>query len=440
MNMTRKALTTTAALGALTLALTGCSGSSSQTADTDWSFPETAPEAEISVLSILDLQADGAQEIVDAFNEEYPSITVDWRTVAFDDVNSAVDSQVSSANGEPDVYWADQPRIAALAARGLAADLTHAFADYEDEFDPEIYDSGVYEDSLWALPITSSTQLLYYNADLLDAADLPHPSSEIDERMTWEELIEDAIVAREAGAQYGFSFGQPDTYYQLQPLAEELGGSNGISEGDELVPDVTSDEWVEAMDWYQSIYERGASPRGALNNYADVDPAFANGQIAYAVEGPWLYLELVDSDLENWGVAPQPAFEDGEAKTATGSFSLAMNPHSTNKEAAAVFMRWMAVENGFSDHLPYPELPGTETGKQNYFEREAFDGERGREAAEIMNYESAETAVGRPKTVGYIELETIMGQAFSDIRNGTDVRQALEDAQEQVERSWVKYQ
>lgn len=440
MKLQRRLITAVSIATATTLTLAACSGGAQQGSSNEWSIPEDAPDAEITVLSILDLSADGAQDVVDAFNEDYPSITVDWRTVAFDDLNSAVDAQVSDGNGVPDVYWADQPRIASLAARGYTEDLTEQFEPFADSFDQATYDSGVYEGSLWAVPFSSSTQLLYYNKELLDAAGLDYPSPDIDDRMTWDTLIEAAIDAKDAGAQYGFSFGQPDTYYQLQPIIEQLGGESGISGEAGLDLNITSPEWVEAMQWYQDTFESGASPQGSLNNYADVDAAFGNGQIAYTVEGPWLYLELADSDFESWGVAPQPVFEDRTPITPTGSFSLAMNPSSEEKEAAAIFMHWMSVEDGFTDNLPAPELPATPSGQANYFERPAFDSEQGNDTAQISEYETTHTAVPRPSSVGYIEFETIIGQAFSDIRNGSDVAQALEKADDQIQSAWKKYE
>ena len=53
---------------------------------------------------------------------------------------------------------------------------------------------------------------------------------------------------------------------------------------------------------------------------------------------------------------------------------------------------------------------------------------------DIITYELQNTAVGRPRTVGYVAFETVMNKAFSDIRNGAEAKAALDDAQGQLER------
>jgi multiple sugar transport system substrate-binding protein len=40
--------------------------------------------------------------------------------------------------------------------------------------------------------------------------------------------------------------------------------------------------------------------------------------------------------------------------------------------------------------------------------------------------------VSRPRSIGYVAFEEVMNRAFSDIRNGADVRSTLEQAQNQL--------
>ncbi len=179
---------------ALTAGLAACSkgGSHPGSDSSGWSIPSTDPTATIKVLSILDLKADHMQPVVDAFEKAHPTIKVDWQTVPFDSLNSTIDARVTNKGGDPDVYWADQPRISALAARGEAEDLTDAFSGAKDDFDATAYNAGLYKDRLWALPIANSTQLLYYNKDLLAKAHLTASSPDVAHRLTWEQLAADA--------------------------------------------------------------------------------------------------------------------------------------------------------------------------------------------------------------------------------------------------------
>ena len=431
-----------AAVSSAALLSTGCSADAQPevgTSGSGWSVPTTDPTATIKVLSILDLKNDHMQAVVDAFEKAHPTITVDWQTVPFDALNSTLDARVANKGGDPDVYWADQPRISALAARGEAEDLTAAFAASKASFDPTAYDAGVYQDKLWALPIANSTQLLYYNKSHLEKAGLTAPSASVDQRMTWEQLTIDAKKAKDAGARYGFLFNQFDRYYQLEPLPVQLGGSPGASGNGNLTPDFTSEPWVKAFTWYGSLFAEGIAPKGVTPE--QTDPAFLAGQAAYMVGGPWLLPELKDSDVK-WGVAAQPVFEGGKPATPTGSWSLGMNPFSKNKEAAAVFLKWMAIDegSGYIRHRSDPELAASPEGKKIYFAKDVFKSPAGQDAAKIIDFETSNTAVNRVPTIGYIEFETILNQAFADIRNGADAATSLTKASDSLKTAWQKYQ
>ena len=427
-----------AALSTAGLLAAGCSGPSDtpESSASGWSVPSTDPTATISVLSHLNLKADRMQEVIDAFQKEHPTIKVNYESVPFDSLASTIDARVANKDGNPDVYWADQPRISALAVRGEAEDLTNAFSSSKPNFVPTAYDAGVFQDKLWALPIANSTQLLYYNKTLLKKAGLTNPSASTDQRMTWEQLTADAKKAKDAGAQYGLLFGQFDRYYQLQPLPMQLGGSAGATGDDNLTPDISSEPWVKGFTWYRDLFANGVAPRGVKSE--ETDPAFLAGRAAYMVQGPWLLPQLTDSKVD-WGVAPQPVFEGGEPVTPTGSWSLAMNPFSKQKEAAAIFIKWMAIDNGYIKYLPAPELAASNEGKKLYFARDVFSSPEGQNAAKIIDYETSNTAANRVSTIGYIEFETIMNQAFADIRNGADPKTTLDKATTELTTAWQKY-
>jgi ABC-type glycerol-3-phosphate transport system substrate-binding protein len=415
----RRVLAGFAAATAAALVLSGCSGGdngSSSSGGSGWSVPSTDPTATIKVLSILDLKTAHMQEVIDAFQKAHPTIKIDYQSVAFDALNSTIDARVANKGGDPDVYWADQPRISATA-----------------------YDAGVYQDKLWALPIANSTQLLYYNKAMLKKAGIPFPSASVDQRMTWEQLTKDAAKAKAAGAQYGMLFGQFDRYYQLEPLPVQLGGSVGATGDKNLTPDFTSEQWVKAFTWYGDLFKQGIAPRGMKSE--ESDPAFVAGRAAYTVEGPWLIPQLGESKVD-WGIAPQPVFQGGKPTTPTGSWSLAMNPFSKQKEAAAIFMKWMSIDEG-GGYIKYrsdPELAASTEGKKIYFEKSVFSSPEGKKAAPIIDYETSHTAVNRVQTIGYIEFETILNQAFADIRNGADAKTALGNASTQLATAWKKYQ
>lgn len=425
------------------LLLTACSSGGGDQASPDdsgeaWSIPSDDPTATIQVLSILTLEKEGMNAVLAAFNEAHPTITVEYENVPFNDLNAVLDARMANKDGNPDVYWADQPRVAALAARGFATDITEQFADLTDAWDPAPLESSSYDGRLYGTPIANSTQLLYYNKDLLDAAGVTYPSADPENRATWEALIPEVEKVVAAGAQNGIVFGQVDRYYQLEPLPLSLGGSAGGTGEGNLTPDITSDAWVEALEFYGSIFEAGLSNRGATAEESDA--GFLAGNTAYEIQGPWLLPTLAESDI-NWGVAAHPMFADGVAVTPTGSWSLALSPFADEKEAAAIFMKWMSVDDGggYTLNRPDPELPASPEAKTAYFARDLFSSDEAAKAADIMRYETSTTAVPRLSTVGFVEFEEIIGRAFADVRNGADARAALESATAELETAWAPY-
>jgi ABC-type glycerol-3-phosphate transport system substrate-binding protein len=425
------------------LATAGCSSPAGTTqgenqADQEWSIPEKDPTATIKVLSHLQLEKNGMQGVLDAFNKEHPSIKVEFESVPFDQLNSVLEARVSAKDGNPDVYWADMPRLAALTARGYTTDLTKQFEPYTDSWDKASLEGSSVEGKLEGVPIANSTQLLFYNKDLLDKAGVAYPSDDAEKRVTWEKLSSDAKKAVDAGAPNGLVLGQVDRYYQLEALPVSLGGSPGATGDGNLTPDITSEAWVKSMGWYGSIFKDGLSPRGVGAEQSD--PDFLAGKTAFQVQGPWLLPALQKSKV-NWGVALHPYFENGKPVTASGSWALSMNPFSQKKEAAAIFMKWMSVDNGggYAINAPTPELPANVDGKDEYFARSVFASEEGKKAAKIIDYETANTGITRLSTVGYVEFEEVMGRAFSDIRNGSDPKAALETAAGQLSKVWAPY-
>jgi multiple sugar transport system substrate-binding protein len=440
----RRSTLTIGTLGvSVALLVAGCSSGSKGgggSAGDDWTIPDKDPTATIQVLGILDPVKEHMQQVLDAFAKDHPTIKVEYEYTPFDSLNSVLDAHMANKDGNPDVFWADQPRTAALAVRGYSADITEQFTPYFDVWDSAPKESSMYDGKLYGVPIANSTQLLFYNKDLLDKAGVAYPSTDTgDGRETWEQLLPDVQKVVDAGAKNGFVFGQLDRYYQLEALSSSLGGSPGATGDDNLTPDITSEPWVEAMQWYGKLAADGLMPRGITAD--ETDAAFLAGDTAYEITGPWLLGNLAAQSDVNWGVAAHPYFEGGKPVTGMGSWSLALSPFSDEKEAAAIFMKWMAVDGGgqYAIIRPDPELPATPEGKKVYFERDMFQSEEGQNAAKIIDYETSNTGVPRLGTVGYVEFEDILGQMYSDVRNGADAETALKTASDKLTTAWAQY-
>ena len=380
---------------------------------------------------------EGVAPLLDAFHAENPGITVEYQSVPFGELNQVIQSRLANGGESPDVYIADQPRVAALDNQGFLLDVSDAVGDAANDWVDTALTASTVDGRLMALPLNTSTQILYYNKTLLDQAGIAYPSTSPDDRMTWDELIDLARQAQDGGATYGFQFDQVSRFYQLQPLMESLGGGPGLTGPANLTPDLVNDGWIEAMEFYAGLFgDDGVAPRGMPPE--ETPNAFAAGEVAFYLGGThWggiyeLFWPL-DFDL---GFAPHPYFEGHDPVTPTGALSLGVNPNSPNAEAATTFAKWVTTSpTGTNVFLTVDVAPPALTGALPAFiASPPWDrGEGGTTAGELVEYELANTSVVRPRSIGYIVFEEILGAAFEDIRNGLDVRETLERAQSELE-------
>lgn len=384
---------------------------------------------------------DAFQPVIDAFEAENPGITVEYQNIPFDQFNNVIQQRVGGGDPGIDVLYVDPPALAGQVQRGWLEDLS----EFSDEADGNSLASAVasttYDGKLYALPMWTSSQYLYYNVAALDAAGIPHPSMDPADRLTWEQLVEDAKKVQATGVEYGLLFDQTDRYYQLQALVESAGGGSGATGDDLLTPDITNEGWVKAMEWYGALFADGLAPRGVSTDQMTV--LFAQGDAAFFVGGPWSAnaIKTNNPDLQ-WGVAPHPYFEGGTAGMPTDSWALGVSAASDAKEAAKKFVEFASLtKEGNEATIEVILIPPTNP--------EAFDdfiprldevnppsttGMGELTLAEL----SADAVFHRPASLGYAQLEEIAGRAFADIRNGLPVEETLQKAQEEIESAWSR--
>lgn len=423
---------------AAALALAGCAATAGQTGAGHWSIPTTDPKATIKFVGINDPVKQKINDIISAFEAEHPSIKVEYEYVPFDDLNTVLDSRITTKSGDPDLFYVDQPRVAALAQRGYLEDLTSNFSGFKDLFYKSGLDAGSYQNKLYALPMGNSTTVLFYNKDLLAKAGIAAPKP--GERITWEQLKANGLKAQQAGAEYGLLFQQPNRYYQLQSMPAAYGGGTGLTGPDNLTPALVNSGWEKAMTFYQGLYTDKVVPKGVTSEQTDA--AFAAGKAAYEVATTDLVGVLADSKV-NWGASLQPTFEGTKPYTGTGGFSVGMNPFGKNKEAAAVFLKWLLVDGedgvtGYAKNRPGGVLPAHRKALDFYLSQPEFTSESGSQVATVIKAQT-DTALPRPATVGFIEFEEVTGRMFSDISNGTEPKTALTTAEKELTTVWAKY-
>ena len=384
------------------------------------------------------------EEVVATFEEQNPDIKIEVESVPFNALFEQIQVRLGASSAEPDVISVDVPLVAGYGLRQWLLPLDEFFIDGEqDDWLEASLAAGSYNGELLGAPVSTSTQLLIYNADIFEAAGIDPPG--IDDRWTYEYIAEIApqltMDTDGDGSTdvWGFTWEQTNRIYQLQQLPVGLGGEAIGEDGLTVDGVINSQEWIDAFTYYSDIFnELEVAPQDDTVGASDL---FANGNLAMYVAGPWNINRFINEDPGfEWGVARHPYFEEGEIVTPTGSWHIGINKNTEHPEAAGRFVQWLSTGEGAETwwRLGSGDFPAQKSvlglfATDEQFEEEPFSYLR------VAADEAGVNPVPRPVSPGYLEYEQILQNTFSDIRNGADVEEALNLAVTRIESEMDKY-
>lgn len=312
-------------VAAAALTLTACSGSSTGGASTD-------PSEEITITYSNFISNGGNEEnlqrIIDEFEAQNDGITVEVTTLPYADYFTTLQTDLAGGT-VADVFDIEYANYAAYQASGVLAPL-------------EGVDTNVYESSLadayatdgtqYALPSSFSNVVLFYNADLFDAAGLDYPTAD----WTWED---EAAAARELTDEAAGVWGnyQPISYHEFYKTVAQAGGEFLNEDGTQVA--FNSPEGVAAATWLvgKSGTTMPTAEQGA--GTPDFDSGlFADGNLAMWHSGIWMFGALADADF-TWDIAVEPG--DSQKASAMFSNAVAVSPASDQAEAAQMFAEFL---------------------------------------------------------------------------------------------------
>ncbi|WP_292615657.1 ABC transporter substrate-binding protein [Mesorhizobium sp.] len=380
----------------------------------------------------------GYKRLFDAF-EKMSGKKVSFEGVPFADLQNTIVQRFRTGNSGIDVFLVDPTYIPTFDKLGILTDLTSAFAEKsKGVLFPSDLQGATYNGKMLSMPIGESTQLLFYNKKLLAKAGVEAPGVSPDARLTWDKLIDLAKKVQKGGAEIGFGFEQVDRYYQLQILPESLGGGPGVKGEDLLTPDVANDGWLQAGKWYGSIFADGVASRGPTSTTEMAD-LFKAGRLAFFVGSPWQIAGFNKVEGLDYAAAPHPYFAGGKAVTPSESWHFGVAAGATNADLAMEFLNYAGLDKDGSlfasdeDFLSANIATSAEVLKTLPQQNSNLKG-----IDLLISYELANTAVRRPRTLGYLQLEELVTRAWSDIRNGSDAAQTFTQLQSELERSFKR--
>lgn len=248
-----------------------------------------------------DAEGDALIELIDAFIEANPNITVEQ---VFNPSGTLQDSFIAAAGaGEgPDmVIWANDS-AGPWASAGLLTDLTSSI---DEELRAQATDTAwgtfTFEDSVWGIPYSAKTLAFFYNKALVPEA----PETWADVLAASEELAADGLT--------GLAF--QNGFFHSAGFLFSLGGELMDAEGNAAFPaDSEGRAAMEAyLQFHQDMYALSQDPdSGVVIDGASPNPGFQTGEVAMVYDGIW-NLAQFESDLgDDLGVSIMPALDNGE--------------------------------------------------------------------------------------------------------------------------------
>lgn len=372
--------------------------------------------------------------------EEETGVHIEAEFYSFNDLFEVIETRSAQGNSDFDVMSVDVTYVAKYGSSGYLEPLDQYFSDEEKaEWDEASYTAGVWEDTMYAAPMNTSTQLLYYNKTLLDEAGITIPENDENNRLTYEEVADLAKQALDkldpdgSKGLIGFDFQQVSRVYQMNMLPNSMGGKNISDDGYSIDGIVNTEPWINAMKWYQGLVDDGIASKGY--DADQLPDQFYAGNMVFMVGGTWTRSSMTGDD--EIGCTYAPCFEgyEDQVATSTGSWYFGINSNSKNKDAAAEFVKWFTLGEGNDEWLEINGDVPSRIEKQN----EIAESEDASDEMRIAVYEAANTAVPRAVTPVFSEYSTALDQAWEDVRNGADVETALDTAIDQFDSAIASY-
>ena len=333
---TRRALLGLAGLAGAS-ALAGCS------ADPEID-PALGPPAEAGLKDEITFGIwDKAQEpamlqIVEAFNQHYPDISVSISTTAFDPYFERLRIQ-ATGDDLPDVFWINGPNFELYASYGMLQDLTELEGFDPANYPPNLIELYSYQGTPYAIPKDFDTIALWYNRDLLQRAGVDEPAGS----WSWDEYRDASeVVTRALGDQQ--IWGNPGGVANqalIYPLILQAGGFV-ISE-DRTTSGYDSPGALEAFHFLDGMIRDGIAPDVRYTTENPPKDLFNNGRAALYLSGNWEAALLQESPVrEHLGVAP--IIHGAQEANVIHGIGCAMSSRSRHKPAASAFLAFLGSE------------------------------------------------------------------------------------------------
>lgn len=334
----------TLAVAALGLGLAGCAAGGSGDGDTTKIVLGTWRTEDAAMWE---------NDIIPAFEQSHPGITVEYAPVDTNDYNAAIQSQIEGGTG-PDVImcrpfdvnrsWIEQGYFDSLAELDAISTFPEtALAAWEGD-----------DGTPYCVPVASVLAGFYYNTAIFDELGLEVPT-------TQAEFLDVLDAIKADGTYTPLALGSADGWqlaynmlYQVGPNAwHGEDGRLGLIDGTKKLTDPDFVEGFRVFDSFTDYLPKGYESI----SYEDMTQLFTLGQAAILPDGSWQISQVTSTGLDV-GVFGAPPAAAGEQRyqQEMADMAFGLNAAGKQKEAATEFLEWLGTPE--FQQLYVNKLPG----------------------------------------------------------------------------------
>ena len=295
--------------------------------------------AEPVTITYAHFSGSGAQEetlkkMIEIFESKNPDIKVDVQITGYEDYFTKLATTVGGGN-PPDVFEMNMENFLSYMLRGACADLT-------GKIDTANYSEGTLaavssEGKIYAVPMSFSTCVLFYNKDLFDQAGVAYPTDE----WTWADAQAAAEKIKALGDD-SWGYYQPITSNEFYKSIKGNGGSVLSEDYSQFTMNTPENVAVlEAMIARVRGENHVMPTKEELAGRGDWD-LFTEGKLGMIITGIWGFPTFAEKCTFDWDIVVEPGY-----KTPSTFFFANVNcvsPSSDKQEAAAKFVDAMGSD------------------------------------------------------------------------------------------------
>jgi multiple sugar transport system substrate-binding protein len=282
-------------------------------------------------------ELNAVRELVAAFEESRPGVTVDVVGVPNQGDHIAKLSTAFAGSNPPDVFLLNYRRLGPFVERGVLAPVDLGDLTAGDFFAPPL-EAFTYEGTLACLPQNVSSSVAYLNLDLFERARLPLPAAD----WTWADLEQASQVLHGKGIK---AFGVEPLVRNVAPFVWTAGGEVVDDTSRPRAMTLDSPQARRALSYLDSLQEYGvdATSRAATPPVEQ----FARGELALFVDSRRSVPAFRKAEGLRFDVRPLPREDPSRpSRSLLASDAYCVSQASGARELAAQFARFAVGQEG----------------------------------------------------------------------------------------------